>query len=109
VHPLASDNGAALWLVSMNISYKIPSANDLTITSRIEPDNFQRIKERYNSGKQLLERIDIAFESGGESVATATFTYFLKQSKYLRPQTADARINVLFGHREGFCSAHCWC
>ena len=99
VHPQPSDNGAALWLVSMNISYKIPSASDLNIVSRIEPENFTRIAERYNSGKQLLERIDIAFESGGESVATGTFTYFLKQSKYLKPQTPEGRVNVLFSHR----------
>jgi methyltransferase (TIGR00027 family) len=99
VHPQRSDNGAALWLVSVDITYKAPSAGDLVITSRFAPEEFERIQRRYLRGKQCLEAVRIVFESEGNDVATATFTYFLRQSSYLKPQTPEARMNILFSHR----------
>ena len=99
VHPQRSDNGAALWLVSVDITYKAPSAGDLVITSRFAPEEFERIQRRYLRGKQCLEAVRIVFESEGNEVATATFTYFLRQSSYLKPQTPEARMNILFSHR----------
>ena len=45
VHPQRSDNGAALWLVSVDITYKAPSAGDLVITSRFAPEEFERIAQ----------------------------------------------------------------
>ena len=99
VHPQRSDNGAALWLVKVDISYKVPSAGDLVITSRFDPEEFERIQCRYIRGKQCLETARVVFESDGNEVATATFSYFLRQSNYLEPQTAEARMNILFSHR----------
>ena len=41
----------------------------------------------------------VVFESEGNEVATATFSYFLRQANYLEPQTPEARMNILFSHR----------
>jgi methyltransferase (TIGR00027 family) len=99
VHPQRGDNGAALWLVSVAITYKTPSAGDLVITSRFAPDDCDRIRRRYFKGKQCLETVRVIFESEGIEVATATFGYFLRQSACLKPQSPEARMNILFSHR----------
>lgn len=99
VHPQTTDNGAALWLVSFNIKYLIPSADDLTISAKIPAENFERIRRKYDAGERNIESVEIFFESEGVQVATATFTYFLIQSKYLKPQSPKAKLNTLFGHR----------
>jgi hypothetical protein len=99
VHPQRSDNGAALWLVSVDITYKTPSASALVIASRFAPDEFARIRRRYFQGKQCLESVRVVSESEGIEVAAATFSYFLKQSACLRPQSPQARMNILFSHR----------
>ena len=99
VHPQRSDNGAALWLVSVDITYKVPSAGDLVITSRFAPEEFERIQRRFFRGKQCLEIVRVVFETEGNEVATASFGYFLRQSSYLKPQTPEARMHILFSHR----------
>jgi methyltransferase (TIGR00027 family) len=99
VHPQPSDNGGALWLVSVDIKYKAPSTGDVVITSGFAPEEFERIQRRYFRGKQCLETVRVVFESEGYEVATAAFSYFLRQSNYLEPQTPEARMNILFTHR----------
>jgi hypothetical protein len=99
VHPQTTDNGASLWLVSIDIQYKIPSAGDLTVWASIPEKEFDRIRQRYNNGQLLIENVQIHFECEGEEIATANLKYFLRQSRYLKPQSPKGRINALFGHK----------
>ncbi len=98
VHPNSTDNPAALWLVSIDINYKVPSAGDLTVVAQIPASRVDLIRRRYEEGRIVVEKVEIQLEGDDEQVAVGTMTYFFRQSKKLRPQSSESKLNALFSH-----------
>lgn len=99
VHPQTGEDGAALWLVGIKITYRRPSVGDLIASASISADDAARIREKYASGQQAIIPLEICLESEGEHVATATMSYYLRQSKALKPQSPTDRPSPLYQHR----------
>src|SRR3954452_8683715 len=99
VHPQVNEEGAALWLVGIKITYRRPSVGDLYASALIADDDAARIRRKYAAGEQAIIPLEICLESEGEQVGTATFSYYLRQSKALKPRSAADRPNALHAHR----------
>jgi len=98
VHPNSTDNPIALWLVSIDMNYKVPSAGDLTVAAQIPASRVDLIRRRYEEGKIVVERVEIQLEGDDGQIAVGTMTYFLRQSKKLRPQSSESKLNAIFSH-----------
>jgi methyltransferase (TIGR00027 family) len=99
VHPQLDEEGAALWLVGIKITYRKPSVGDLFASAIIAEDDAARIGRKYAAGEQAIIPLEICLESEGEQVGTATFSYYLRQSKALKPRSASDRPSALYTHR----------
>jgi methyltransferase (TIGR00027 family) len=99
VHPVTDDQGAALWLVGMRITYRRPSVADLSASATIATEDAGHIQQKYTAGDPVIIPLEIRLESEGEPIGTATMSYYLRQSKELRPQASGDRLSVLYQHR----------
>jgi methyltransferase (TIGR00027 family) len=99
VHPQPDDGGAALWLGRLSVTFTLPSAGDVVLTSCIPPESAARVRRRYAAGQTVVEQIDILLETGGEVVARATLSYVLRQARALKPTSPTGSISPLYGHR----------
>jgi methyltransferase (TIGR00027 family) len=99
VHPQTNEDGAALWLVGIRITYRRPSVGDLIASATIPGDELARIRQKYAGGDQAIIPLEICLESEGEQVGTATMSYYLRQSKALKPQSPTDRPSALYKHR----------
>jgi methyltransferase (TIGR00027 family) len=99
VHPQTSDDSAALWLARLEITYKLPSVADLTVSAVISPETFETIRRTYGEGKHNVVMVDVLFESDGEQVACGRVWYYLRQSRTLKPQTLQDPLSTPFRHR----------
>jgi methyltransferase (TIGR00027 family) len=98
-HRLRTPNGAAIWLVRMRVDYKMPSTEDLVVAAAISPESADRIRALYASGAQVIEDVHVSCVAGGSLVATATMTFAVRQSKFLRPTQPNERLGTLFNHK----------
>jgi methyltransferase (TIGR00027 family) len=99
LHAQKTNNGAAIWLIRAQLEYKAPSVADLVITATVSAETAERVRSLYATGAAVVEDVQLSMVAGGELVATATFTYMLRQSRHLKPQSASARPGTLFKHR----------
>jgi methyltransferase (TIGR00027 family) len=99
VHPQAADKGAALWLASIDITYKMPSVADLTVTAVIPPEEFEPIRRKYREGDPNVVIVGVLLESDGEQVAYAKLGYYLRQCRALKPNTLREPLSTPFRHR----------
>ena len=95
VHPQPSDNGASLWLVSLHVTYRIPSTGDLLVSvSRASPPGALvslNLYQSTSSGLSMVKPLNCTLFSIGPSAGAglswlsinrnALFSSFLKTRK----------------------------
>lgn len=97
VHPVTSSKSMALWTLKLDIKYLRPSVADLIVTAEVEPANRERLRRRFLAGKPIVESVPMTFWNGDTQVATATLTYFVRQTDALRIEGVDAgKVNALY-------------
>ncbi len=97
VHPVTSSKSMALWLLKVDIKYLRPSVADLVVTAQVDPASQERIRRRFLAGQSVIESVPMDFWNGDTKVATATLTYFARQTDALRNDGIEGRkINALY-------------
>ncbi|MFV2068959.1 MAG: SAM-dependent methyltransferase, partial [Pirellulales bacterium] len=97
VHPIESTDSVSLWLIKADVRYLRPSVADLTVSARIQPQRYARIRNRFAAGRPVFETIDIEFRNDDTTVATARTTCFARQSRQLRTVGIDSeRVHALY-------------
>jgi len=98
--PQIDDNAAYLWGAKAEIKWIRPSTDDLVCRASLDERQIRRIRERYFSGKRVLETVEIGMFNGTEQVAAAAVTYWIQDTAALRKNAIDAdSIHVLYDHK----------
>jgi hypothetical protein len=82
IHDIKEGEGLSIWLVKSEIKYKIPACGDLYISSQLEPDSFEKMKERVYNKRTCVNSIKVDFMSNDKIVSQAVMTYFTKLIDY---------------------------
>ena len=97
VHPVTSSKSMALWLLKVDIKFTRPSVADLVVTAEIDHANRERIQQRFTAGKPVIESVPMTFWNGTTQVASATCTYYARQTDALRTEGIEgAKVNSLY-------------
>ncbi len=97
VHPVTSSESMALWTLKADLKFMRPSVADLVVTAEIDPANRERIQRRFAAGKPVIESVPMTFWNGTTQVASATFTYYARQTDALRTEGIEgAKVNTLY-------------
>lgn len=99
VHPTSTDNTMLLWLLSINMNYKVPSTGDLRISCTVPTEMVEAIRGDFWAGRRGIYPLDVDFTSNEETVARAELTYFLQHAAYIRPRSSSARVAGLYRHK----------
>lgn len=100
IHPQTDNNAAYLWGAKAEIRWIKPSTDDLHCRARLSRSQIKRVRERYFSGKRVLESVQIDLLNRSETVATANITYWVQDIVALRKNALNPdRIHVLFDHK----------
>lgn len=97
VHPVTSSKSMVLWTLKADIRYLRPSVADLVVIAEVDAASQERIRRRFLAGKPVIESVPMTFWNGDTKVATATFTYFVRQTDALRNDGIEgSKVNTLF-------------
>lgn len=97
VHPVTSSKSMALWTLKAELKYLRPSVGDLIVRAEVDSDNQERIGRRFLAGKPVIESVPMTFWNGETKVATATFTYYTRQTDALRTEgIGGSKVNPLY-------------